>query len=46
MGKEKWNTYEIQKRSRDKSILRNKLYVKNYLENKSCVDCGNSDIRV
>jgi hypothetical protein len=46
MGKEKWNTYTIQKRSRDKSILRNKLYVKGYLENKSCVDCNNSDIRV
>jgi hypothetical protein len=42
----KWNTYDIQKKSRDKSIVRNKLYVKNYLENKACVDCGNSDIRV
>lgn len=46
MGKEKWNTYSIQKKSRDKSILRNRLYVKDYLEGKSCVDCGNSDIRV
>lgn len=46
MGKEKWNTYAIQKKSRDKSILRNKLYVKEFLENKSCVDCGTSDIRV
>jgi len=46
MGKEKWNTYTIQKKSRDKSILRNKLYVRDYLENKSCVDCGNSDVRV
>ena len=46
MGKEKWNTYEIQKKSRDKSILRNKLYVNKYLENKTCVDCGTSDIRV
>jgi hypothetical protein len=42
----KWNTYDIQKKSRDKSIVRNKLYVKNYLENKACIDCGNSDIRV
>ena len=42
----KYNTYDIQKKSRDKSIARNKLYVKNYLENKACIDCGNSDIRV
>jgi len=42
----KWNTYELQKKSRDKSIARNKLYVKEYLEGKECVDCGNSDIRV
>ena len=42
----KWNTYYIQKKSRDKSIARNKLYVKNYLENKAYIDCGNSDIRV
>ena len=42
----KWNTYELQKKSRDKSIARNKLYVKEYLEGKSCVDCGNKDIRV
>jgi len=42
----KWNTYELQKKSRDKSIARNKLYVKEYLEGKECVDCGNSDVRV
>lgn len=38
--------YQIQKVSRDKSITRNRSFVKNYLSKKSCIDCGNSDIRV
>jgi hypothetical protein len=46
MGKQKWNTYAIQKKSRDKSIARNKLYVQSFLLDKACVDCNNSDIRV
>ena len=42
----KLDPYQSQKVSRDKSIARNKLYVREYLEGKSCVDCGNSDARV
>jgi hypothetical protein len=38
--------YQIQKISRDKSISRNKAFVKDYLKDKSCKDCGNNDIRV
>lgn len=38
--------YQIQKKSRDKSIARNKEHVRNFLIGKSCVDCGNSDVRV
>ena len=44
MGKS--TPYERQRESRNRSIARNKAYVKSYLESKSCIDCGNSDIRV
>ncbi len=32
--------------SRKKGVARNRKYVDNYLLNKSCIDCGNSDKRV
>lgn len=37
---------ENRKSSRKGSVYRNREYVDIYLKNHSCVDCGNSDIRV
>lgn len=34
------------KSSRLSSVERNRIFVRNYLENNPCIDCGNSDIRV
>ena len=33
-------------KNRKKGVLRNRIYVDEYLKNHPCVDCGNSDIRV
>jgi hypothetical protein len=37
---------ESRKDSRKNSVYRNRKYVDDYLKNHSCVDCGNSDVRV
>ena len=33
-------------KNRKEGVLRNRLYVNEYLKNHPCIDCGNSDIRV
>lgn len=52
------NSYYLRKRKDEPRFLsqikennrnlrkRNKEFIKNYLKDKSCIDCGNSDIRV
>lgn len=37
---------EHRKNLRKKGVLRNRLYVDEILKNSSCIDCGNSDVRV
>lgn len=37
---------ETRKISRNSGVLRNRQYVNEYLVGKSCIDCGNSDVRV
>ena len=37
---------KLKKKIEKKGVIRNRNYVNDFLKNKSCVDCGNSDIRV
>jgi orotate phosphoribosyltransferase-like protein len=37
---------DTKKDNRKKGVIRNRQYVNDFLKDKSCVDCGNSDIRV
>lgn len=37
---------DIRKIQRKNGVIRNRQYVDNYLKNKSCIDCGNTDVRV
>lgn len=36
----------IKKNNRKKGVERNRKYVDDFLKDKSCVDCGNTDVRV